>query len=211
MRGVPLRMKAMLLRRFALFLFALGALLALGGCASGYTVDTRVQSFSQLAAVPPQPTYRFERLPSQQVFGADQGVLEAMADPALHKAGLRRDDSAPNYSVQVTARAQQMLSPYADPWMWGGFGWSAGFGHRGVGVGFGGPLFPRYDALWFQREANVVVRELASNQVVYETRAFSEGPWLDDRAIFPLLFDSAMQGFPNPPQGWRRIDVHVGG
>jgi len=199
------------MRRITLIFAALAALLALGGCASGYTIDTAVQSFSHLAALPQQPTFRFERLPSQQAFGPEQSELEAMAFPALDRAGLHRDDSDPRFSVQVTGRAQRVLSPYADPWTWGGFGWGVGFANHGVGVGFGGPLFPRYDTVWFQREANIVVRELASNQVVFETRAVNEGPWLDNRAVFPVLFDAAMQGFPNPPPGWRRIDVRVGG
>lgn len=199
------------MRRITLVLAALAVLLALGGCAAGYTVDTSVQSFSQLAAVPEQPTFRFERLPSQQAFALEQGELEAMAYPALNRAGLRRDDNDARFTVQVTARAQQVLSPYADPWTWGSFGWGVGISNSGMGVGFGGPLFPRYDTVWFHREASIVVRELATSQVVFETRAVNEGPWLDNRALFPVLFDAAMQGFPNPPPGWRRIDVRVGG
>ncbi len=67
---------------------------ALSGCATSYMLDNNVQSFSSLAALPAQPTYRFDRLPSQQAFQF-QGQIEAMADPALFKAGLRRDDAAP--------------------------------------------------------------------------------------------------------------------
>ena len=75
-------------------LAACGAAFLLAGCASTFLLDNQVQSFSQLAAVPALPTYRFERSLSQQ---ADpyQGGLEALADPALQAAGLRRDDAAP--------------------------------------------------------------------------------------------------------------------
>ena len=39
-----------------------------------------------------------------------------MADPALFKAGFQRNDLAPRYSVQVSARVQRVLSPLAEPW-----------------------------------------------------------------------------------------------
>ena len=89
--------------RMLRFLCAAVAALALSGCATGYLLDNTVQSFSQLPALPAQPTYRFERSLSQQVDPAQQ-ALEALADPALHRAGLRRDDASPRYSVQVLAR-----------------------------------------------------------------------------------------------------------
>ena len=90
-------MNRSVLRLLALCLSAATVLLA--GCATSYVLDNTVQSFSSMAALPAAPTYRFERLPSQQA--PDQVQLEIMADAALHKAGLRRDDANPRYSVQV--------------------------------------------------------------------------------------------------------------
>lgn len=180
----------------------------LAGCATGYLLDNHVQSFPTLPAVPANPTYRFERLPSQQA-SPGQSQLEALADPALFKAGFRRDDAAPRYSVQVTARVQPVLSPWADPWDgWGG--WGMGFGRRGLGVGFGGP-FPRMERAWYHREVGVVVREVPSNRVAYETHATNDGPWADNASVLPAMFDAALQGFPNPPPGRRRVDIQVGG
>ena len=63
---------------------------------------------------------------------------------------------------------------------------------------------------WYQREVSVLVRDLASNRVVFESRATNEGPWLDNRSVLPAMFEAAMQGFPNPPQGPRRVDIQVG-
>jgi outer membrane murein-binding lipoprotein Lpp len=198
-------------RLFRFLLAAAAAALLLAGCASTYLLDNQVQSFSQLQGLPAQPTYRFERTLSQEVDPTQQ-ALEALADPALYKAGLRRDDAAPRYTVQVFARTERTLSPYADPywgpWGWGG-GWGVGLGGRHFGLGIGGP-FPRADSYWFHREVSVVVRDLGSNRVVYETHAVNDGPWLDNRSVLPAMFDAAMQGFPNPPAGPRRVDIQVG-
>ena len=200
------------MKRSILLLGALLAAAVLSGCATGYTLDNSVQSFSHLSAVPPQPGYRFERLPSQQAADPMQSQVEAMADPALHQVGLRRDDSAPRYSVQVTAREQPALSPFADPWDYGpgGWGWNAGFWRRGMSLGLHGPLFPPLENAWYHREVGVIVRDLASNQVVYETRAVNDGPWTDRNTVLTAMFDAAMQGFPTPPQGPRRVDIRIG-
>jgi outer membrane murein-binding lipoprotein Lpp len=186
-------------------LAAVAAVLLLSGCANTYLLESQVQSFSQIATLPAQPTYRFERSLSQQADPTQQ-ALEALADNALHTAGLRRDDAAPHFTVQVGAHAEQVLSPYADPY-WGG-GWGVGFGGRHGGFGFGGP-WPM-DSYWFRREVSVLIRELPSNRLVYETHAFSDGPILDNRVVLPAMFDAAMQGFPNPPPGPRRIDIQLG-
>ena len=52
----------------ALALCAAAALLA--GCAGPRLVESDVSSFSTLSALPSPPTYRFERLPSQQAQAA---------------------------------------------------------------------------------------------------------------------------------------------
>lgn len=200
--------------RIARYVLAAALAVLLAGCATGYRLDNQVQSFSHLQGVPAQPTYRFERTLSQQADPTQQ-ALEALADPALHKAGLRRDDAQPRYSVQVSARVDRTISPYYDPWDgwgWGGWGggWGVGLSGRHIGLGFGGP-WPRPDSYWFHREVTVVLRELATNRVVYETRAVNDGPLLDNRVVLPAMFDAAMQGFPTPPVGARRVDIQVGG
>jgi hypothetical protein len=203
-------------RRAGLFMLAVAALLS--ACATGYRMDNTVQSFSGLSGLPANPSYRFERLPSQRALPG-QDLVEALADPALHQVGLRRDDAQPRYAVQVGARVQRMLSPWADPWYGGGwmpglsFG-ASGFGSRsgiGLGLGWGGPLWPRSEQPWYQREVSVLVRELSTNQVVYETRATNQGPWIDDKTALAAMFQAALQGFPTPPAGVRRVDLQVGG
>lgn len=194
---------------------ALLSTLLLAGCATGYVLDNNVQTFSSLPTLPAQPTYRFDRLPSQQAW-PNQAQIEALADPALFKAGLRRDDAAPRYSVQVSARIQRVLSPWADPWDgWGGrwgWGWGAGWPGHGYGLYAGpyGAAFPRLETPWYLREVAVVVRDLGSSQVVYETQAANDGPWSDNAAVLPAMFDAALQGFPNAPPGLRRVAIPVG-
>jgi hypothetical protein len=75
--------------------------------------------------------------------------------------------------------------------------------------GFGSPL-RRIDQPWFEREVAVVIREIPSNRVVYETHAANDGPLGDNTAVFPAMFQAAMQGFPVAPQGPRRVDIQVG-
>lgn len=182
----------------------LGLLIAatwlLSGCATGYLLDNNVQSFSSLSALPAQPAYRFERLPSQQAPG--QAELEAFADGALHKAGLRRDDANAVYSVQVSARLERVLSPYAGPW--NGWGHGAGWGW-GMGGSYWGMESP-----WYHREVAVIMRELSSSRVVFESHAANDGPWLNDAEVFTAMFEAALQGFPQPPAGPRRVDIPVG-
>ena len=181
------------------------ALLLLAGCATTYTLDNTVQSFSQIPTLPQPATYRFERLPSQQ--DPMQPQLEAMADTALNAAGLKRDDANPRFSVQVNARMQRTVSPWADPW--DRFGWGMGpwGGRRHWGMGIHGGYAT--EPSWFHREVNVIVRDLGGNRVVYESRAISDGPYFDSEKVFPAMFTAAMQGFPNPPAGPRRVDVVI--
>jgi hypothetical protein len=189
---------------------AIAATWLLSGCATTYLLDNNVQSFSSLTALPAQPDYRFERLLSQQA--PAQAQLEAMADGALHKAGLRRDDANPHYSVQISARLDPVLSPWASPWDgwgWGG-GWGMGVRHGGFGFGMGGP-FARMEPPWYHREVAVVIRELATNRVVFESHAANDGAWMDDNSVFPAMFEAALQGFPQPPAGPRQVGIPVGG
>ena len=78
----------------------------------------------------------------------------------------------------------------------------------GLGAGIGFPLgMP--DPPWYRREVGLVLREAASGRVVYETQAFDEGPWLEPARAWPAMLDAALQGFPRPPQGLRRVDVPI--
>ena len=177
----------------------LATVLGLGGCASTLVLDNQVKSFSTLTAVPADLAYRFERLPSQQ--NDLQAHTETLADPALFKAGFQRNDLNPRFSVQVSARVQRVLSPLAEPWdRWPG-------GGRRFHSSPSSLL--RMEPPYFQREVSLVVRDLSSARVVFESQALNDGPWSDDAAVLGALFEAALQGFPHPPAGLRNVNVVV--
>lgn len=204
-----------LTRWFSVALAAL-ALSWLTGCASMRLIDSDVVS---VAAAPPGMSlqgakYRFERLPSQ-VHNPEAGLAEQQAQAAMTAVGLVRDDATASLSVMVGFSGTQYQ---ADPWGRPlGTGWTpygsiaigSGFGrnfgsHVGLGVGMRFPPPTHY-----RREVSVVMRDLKSGQVVYETRASHAGPWSDSVPIFATLFQAALANFPNPPAGPRRVNIEV--
>ncbi len=197
----------------ATFLIALG----LTGCSTTRLVDSDVRSYASPPAVPAGAHYRFERLPSQQVNAAQQARLEAMAQQALAKVGLQRDDAGASYGVQVSVSVK--VDPYAPgDGPHGGWwpGWSFGFGlhsgHMMIGgsrtmygfPGFGVPERPYY---W--RQVSLIIRSVRTHQVVYETQASHDGPWSDNEAVLPAMFDAALKDFPIPTQGVRRVNIEI--
>ena len=204
------------LTRWFWMAWALLSLSFLTGCASMRLIDSDVVS---VAAVPPGMSlqgakYRFERLPSQ-VHNPEAGLAEQQAQAAMTAVGLVRDDAAASLSVMVGFSGTQYL---ADPWGRPlGTGWTpygsiavgSGFGrnfgsHVGLGVGMRFPPPTQY-----RREVSVVMRDLKSGQVVYETRASHAGPWSDSVPIFATLFQAALANFPNPPSGPRRVNIEL--
>ena len=187
--------------------------LALTGCASVRLVDSDVQTFSQLRAQPAPPTYRFERLPSQQAQGAQQDAIEAQAAQALAKVGMRLEPGAQGaYRVQVQARIDREAPPgWYDPWWGGGWGpgWGGGWGAWGGRGFYGGMALNFPPPTVYRREVGLVMRDAAGSAVVYETHAVHEGIWSDNPAVFGAMLDAALSGFPTPPSGPRRINVEI--
>lgn len=194
----------------ALFLIAT-SLWLMTGCASVRLVDTDVTAFPKWTAAPPGPgtTYRFERLPSQQNPAAQQDAVEADARTALAKVGMELNPALARYSVQVVATTQIIERGYlGHDGIFGGPGLFLGGGNRGLGFGLSFPMrFP--EPTFFKREVSMLMRELISQQVVFETRAFHDGVWRDPQAVFPAMMDAALRGFPEPPPGTRRINMEI--
>lgn len=195
----------------------LGVLL-LSGCSGLITVENDVQAYSTLPAMPARASYRFEWLPSQQVDPPRQARLEAIARQALARVGMQLDDVHPAYSVQIDVKVQRLTAP---PWggAWPGWGPAGGYivtprGHviwRNDFGGFGafGGYYGFYGSPYYLRSIRLTLRNLTTNQIVYETHASQDGPWANTDAILPAMFEAALRDFPNPPQGPRRVDVQI--
>ena len=180
-----------------------GALALLAGCAGTRVVESDVDSYSTLTALPEPPTYRIEPLPSQQARAAAFAPIQALAEQALARAGLRRDDASPRLLAQLGAEGGYSAPdywPYYPPPLPGRFGW--GYGRR---WGWGGGWMMDSPPPLYRRSVTLVLRDAATRQVVYETSAAFEDVWTDDPAIYDVLFDQALSGFPQPPQGRRTL------
>lgn len=181
------------------------------GCAATRMIDTEVKSFAGATPVPRNATYRFERLPSQEG-SMDQNVVESMATKALAKAGplLTKDD--PAYSVQVNLQIVRLpRDPRYDPWM-SGYG---PLGRVGVQMGVGrfgyGGMGMYSETPWYRNSVHLVMRELVSSTVAFESTAVFESPWPDSINIVPVMLEAALQGFPAPPQGPRVVSLELPG
>ena len=155
--------------RAALFLGALLTLLLLSGCSGMRLVDSDVTAFSAWSAAPPGPNtpYRFERLPSQLAPNAEQDRVEAAAVTSLSKVGMSLNAPTARYSVQVVA-ATEVLQRYADSGFgWGGPGVFIGGGSFGGSVGLSFPF--GFSTPYYKRSVTVLMRELATQKVVFET------------------------------------------
>jgi hypothetical protein len=188
--------------------------LSMAGCSTARLVDSDVTAFSRWSAAPPAPgtPYRFERLPSQQTFAAQQDQVEALARTALAKVGLDLNPTVARYSVQVVLATLVLeRAPYGGAG-YGGFGFPMpgfflGGGSRGASLGVSFPM--HFPEPYFKRELSILMRELSTGQIVFETRAVHDGVWSDTLAVLPAMLDAALMGFPQPPPGTRRVNVEI--
>ena len=188
----------------------LAASALLGGCAGMRIVDSQVTAIASApAGLQLQGArYRFERLPSQ-ASNADLGLAEQQAAQAMAAVGLVRDDANAQLSVLVGLHSSTYLyDPYGRnglyPWRPTG---SLMLGRGGYyGWGWGMHMPPVMD---HRREVSLVMRDLRSGQVVYETRARHDGVWNDSEVIFATLFKAALANFPTPPAGVQRVNIEI--
>ncbi len=193
-------------RRWLPALLLCMAAATLAGCSTTRVVEGQVQSFSTLAGVPSPATYRIDRLPSQQTPAFD--AIAALAEQSLGRIGLQRDDAAPKLLVQIGVQAGTVprYDPYYGPHgFYGPYPWGGWYGSRGWGMG----------GLWrmgeptplHRRAVSLVMRDAATQASVYETSAVHEDVWVADPAVFGILFDAALTGFPQPPAGPRQVRI----
>ncbi len=191
-----------------LTLVTLAALLA--GCAGMRIVDSDVRAFSANRGVELPASYRFERLPSQQTHPDARDTLEAIAQDELARVGMQRDDIAPRYSVMIELhRVRDPRAPWDDPPLWGGFPQREAVLLPNGAVVFIPIMTMQFDIPYYRRELQLLVRRLSDGLPVFESRARHDGRWSDDAAVLPAMFEAALRGFPDPPQGLRHIEIEI--
>ncbi|MFT4194420.1 DUF4136 domain-containing protein, partial [Ottowia sp.] len=162
------------------------------------------------AAVLQGAHYRFERAPAAAGQPAPER-LEALAQAALARAGLVRDDAAPRVSVQVGGVVNAYWRDAWGPWggpgntriaLGLGYGWRGG----GFGLGYGWPMGDP-DIPVYVTEASLLMRDLKTGQIVYDTRARHDGLAHDTDNVLAALFAAALEGYPQPAQTVRRVGV----
>ena len=188
--------------KLAALLCAIAVSVALGGCASTRRIDTQVSSFAT-QTVPLGAGYRFERLPSQQAHEPAQTQLETMTEHVLDQHGLRRQDTNAALTVQIaSSRLLQRIRIDG--------GWGLPMGHLSGYPHHPRPLFPGLGTqTLYARQISLIVRDAASHQVLFETHVGSDTPWPDDDAVLPAMLEAALQDFPQPPTGMRRIPIDI--
>jgi hypothetical protein len=189
----------------------IGALISglmLGACAGLGTLDVQVSSFSQWPAGRAPGSYVFERLPSQQAQLQQQEQLEAAAGPALAEAGFTRAAEPARADVRVQLGAvstEEAIAYWDDPaWGWGlGFGWPH---HHSTYWGFGASW--RYGPPYrYSTEVAVLIRDNATGQPLYETRARADATGRATSELLAGLYEAALKDFPQPAVNPRRVTV----
>ena len=188
--------------------------LLLGGCSGMRVVESQVRATPASAgqAIEAGARYRFERLPSQ-TDPVETDSVEAIAEAELSEVGLVHDDAAARYSVQITTRMQSYtVDDWGRPYDGGHLGGSIVIGTGGAIYGPGGMVgmgMRMPPSTQYRHEVTLLLRDLHSNQVVYETRATHEGPWSDRYNILRAMLAAALKDFPHPPAGSRRVKVEI--
>ena len=194
-------------------LACLAAAALLAGCASGpRTVSADVRTSAALppgAAVLNAARYRFEPTPAVAGQPAPAQV-QALAQAALARVGAVRDDAQPRVSVQVGGYVNAY---YRD--LWGepsnarvalGLGVGRGWRGGGIGFGFGMPMWDDSTPAYVS-EVSLLMRDLQTGQIVYDTRARHDGGWHDTDNVLAALFVAALEGYPQPATAVRRVGV----
>jgi hypothetical protein len=182
-------------------------LLLLAGCAAMRSVSSDVTTFGAWPADRQPGVYAFERLPSQEARAADAEALEALARPALAKAGFTPAAAGqePDVLVQVGARTTRTdVYPWADPLWWrGGFG----YWRRGPWLGPSWSISAHYDATRYEREVAILIRDRASGKPLFEARASNEGGTMAGADTLAAMFQAALMDFPRIGVNPRRVVV----
>jgi hypothetical protein len=62
---------------------------------------------------------------------------------------------------------------------------------------------------YYLRHLSVVVRDTQTAQVVFETTASHDGRWNDSPGLWQAMADAALDGFPQPGQPQRQVNIDI--
>lgn len=166
-------------------------------------IDSRVSSFAPQSIVS-GTNYRFDRLPSQQT--PEQERLENLAELALLKIGLLKNESAANLLINVST-SKRLQSRHPNPGLGMDFGWILGRG--AAGIHSRSLLGDLHTQTLYIREVSLILRDARTQTVLYETHASNDNLWPDDEPILAAMLEAALDGFPKPPAGVRQVDIEI--
>ena len=198
------------MRRLAAWVLLSGMLLS--GCSGMRIIDTQVRAASTLSDSTSLQgaSYKFERSPLNPVPSNTPDALETQAEQALNQVGLVRNDAAAALTVLLGLRVTPYLVDngarmYGTPYAYGAWGKGRRYGGLGFGMGWGSRFPP---TTLYRHELHILMRDVRSGQLVYETQAVHDGPWADSH-ILPAMFSAALKDFPNPGAPVRRVDIEI--
>lgn len=202
-------------RRRLLLAAGLSALpvFGLGACASFHQVSCTVSSDGSWPEGRAPGRYAFDRLPSQKAASRadEQAELERLAAAALAAAGFRPAEAGQpaDVWVQVGARVnRQQRAPWDDPF------WPGAWGRHGLRTPFAHPGWRSSFYLGreaYLREVALLLRDRASGEALFETRASHEGATEGGTDLIGALFLAAMQDFPQARPEPHPVTVALGG
>ncbi len=200
-------------RRFLSLGAALGAagLAGLPGCAALGTVNVTVRTFGAWPEGRKPGRYAFDRLPSQEANAEARAALEAAASAALDRVGFSAapDAASADVLVQFGARQAQLLEP--PPRLSFGIGIGTPIGRHG-GFGFGANSYPWYtDRIRELREMGLLLIDRETRKVLVEVQTRHESRYGMGDDVLQVLFDAALDGFPDLPAGERTVTVALPG
>jgi hypothetical protein len=219
-------------RHFKLWTLCLATLCVafLSGCSTVRVIESQVQTNAQWLPQNPAPAnaqFRLERLPAD-VNNMQAGWAEVELVSALAPLGWTRNDVDAQYSVWIGVRTAEYITdtwgrPVRGPWInhvyiRGGTGYRPRGVSTGVSTGVGWSLMtPVYPGMRhgfpptvsYAQEVSIIIRDLSTSQVVYQTKAAHDGPWSDHANILRTMISAALQGFPSPSTVKRRVDIPI--
>ena len=192
----------------------------LSGCSGIRLIDTQVRAASTLSdpASLQGASYKFERSPLQPAPNSVPGqpantvvdAFETQAEQALSQVGLTRNDDAATLTVLLGLRLTPYLvdngmRAYGAPYAYGAWGTGRRYGRLGFGMGWGSRFPP---STLYRHELQILMRDVRSGQLVYETQAVHDGPWADSH-IVPALLSAALKNFPQPCTPECRVNIEI--